>query len=181
MHNNNFELFVRHGLNHIKAGSVVLELGPDWTVHKGRCRPLVVEKGASYHFADLNNKNSTDPEFVRMYGPYCIGSASGLFDAVFSLSVVEHVPKIWRWMEELCRVVKRDGIIICVNPVSWPFHPSPVDCWRILPDGYKALFEDFGIEYVFGWHGNIVQLEDHLLKEHGRCTVTDTIAIGRKK
>jgi hypothetical protein len=33
------------------------------------------------------------------------------------------------------------GMSSSVNPVSWVFHEAPVDCWRIYPEGMKALLE----------------------------------------
>ena len=38
--------------------------------------------------------------------------------------------------------------MIIINPVSWPFHEVPVDCWRIYPDGMKALLEDTSLRVV---------------------------------
>jgi SAM-dependent methyltransferase len=70
------------------------------------------------------------------------------YDIVLSGNVVEHVKKIWKWGKELHRVVKKNGFVITVNPVSWPFHEAPVDCWRIYPEGAKALFEDAGFSIL---------------------------------
>jgi SAM-dependent methyltransferase len=157
------------------GGSDVLEVGPDrsWS-----CRELV--GGCRYFFADVANTNPSSTGFVRMSGPYRFDVGDGVFDAVFSCNVIEHVPKPWLWLEELVRVIKPGGLIICVNPVSWPYHEAPVDCWRLLPEAYKALFDEAGLETVFTWHGNLVPLEDGWRAEHGPATVTDTIAVGRK-
>jgi hypothetical protein len=40
------------------------------------------------------------------------------------------------------------GLVITINPVSWPFHTAPFDCWRIYPEGMKALYEDSGLEVL---------------------------------
>jgi SAM-dependent methyltransferase len=180
MNNNNLEVFKRNGLPLIKAGDKVLELGPDWLIPGGMCQPLLLRRGAVYHFADLVNRDSSRPECILMNGAYEILAPDNSFDVVFSLSVAEHVRKLWTWITELRRITKPGGLVICVNPVSWPYHESPFDCWRIMPEGWKALFEDFGLEYEFGYHGNVVPLEPHLRQEHGPSIVTDTIAIGRK-
>ena len=55
---------------------------------------------------------------------------------------MEHVPKIWLWVKEMKRILKDDGKIIIISPVSWIYHEAPVDCWRIYPDGMKALLEE---------------------------------------
>ncbi len=50
--------------------------------------------------------------------------------------------------EELSRVVRPGGYIVTVNPVSWPYHEAPIDCWRVFPDGMQALLDDAGLEMV---------------------------------
>ncbi len=34
--------------------------------------------------------------------------------------------------------------------MNWPYHEAPVDCWRIYPEGMKALYEEAGLTMVFG-------------------------------
>ncbi|MEP6596776.1 MAG: methyltransferase domain-containing protein [Ginsengibacter sp.] len=72
------------------------------------------------------------------------------FDIVFSGQVMEHVKNIWKWMDELKRITKKGGLIITILPVSWPYHVAPavVDCWRIYPEGMKALVEEKGLEIL---------------------------------
>jgi hypothetical protein len=38
--------------------------------------------------------------------------------------------------------------VITINPVSWHYHEAPVDCWRIYPEGMKALADDAGLEVL---------------------------------
>ena len=35
--------------------------------------------------------------------------------------------------------------MITIAPVSWPYHEDPVDCWRIYPDGLRALYDEVGL------------------------------------
>jgi hypothetical protein len=63
---------------------------------------------------------------------------------VISGQVIEHVRKSWRWIPELTRVAKKNGLVITIGPVSWPYHEAPIDCWRIYPEGMKALYEAAG-------------------------------------
>jgi SAM-dependent methyltransferase len=182
MHNNSLELFRLHGLPLIQSGTSVLEIGPEGGGRAdGISKDLVVANGGHYNFADIRNNADHQPGFIRMIDEYQIDVEANRFDVVFSLSVAEHVRKIWTWVQELVRITKPGGHVIFVNPVSWPYHASPLyDCWRILPDGYKALFEDFGLEHVFSWMGNVAPLEERWTKQHGPCLVTDTVAVGRK-
>jgi hypothetical protein len=75
---------------------------------------------------------------------------------------MEHVKKIWVWLDELKRLAKKGGKIILINPVSWPYHEFPVDCWRIFPDGMKALAEYSQLEVL---HSEFESLEaEHFVK-----------------
>ena len=70
------------------------------------------------------------------------------FDIVIATNVLEHVRKVWVWIKELSRACKPGGHVITINPVSWPYHEIPIDCWRAYPEGMKALYEDGGLEVI---------------------------------
>jgi hypothetical protein len=38
--------------------------------------------------------------------------------------------------------------VILINPVSAPFHEAPVDCWRVYPEGMRALLEDTNLRII---------------------------------
>ena len=79
-------------------------------------------------------------------GDYEFPMPSDTYDIVLSANVIEHVKKTWRWLPEVVRVCRTGGTVITINPVSWPFHEYPVDCWRAFPDGMSALYEDCGLD-----------------------------------
>ncbi|MCX6330984.1 MAG: hypothetical protein NTZ85_15895, partial [Bacteroidia bacterium] len=54
---------------------------------------------------------------------------------------LEHVEAPWKWIKEVERVTKNGGIVCIITPFSVDEHRYPVDCWRILPDGYRFLLE----------------------------------------
>ncbi len=177
MHGNSLALLRRFGLPYFRAGMDVLEVGPD---PHGLGQALVEPCGLRYHHADQANAVLDAPGCVHMRDGYALDSPDGRFDIVFAANVAEHVPRLWTWVRELARVTRPGGHLIFVSPVSWPYHEEPVDCWRILPEGYKALFAETGLEHVFSWHGNLVPIDAHWLTRHGPHVVTDTIAIARK-
>jgi SAM-dependent methyltransferase len=63
------------------------------------------------------------------------------FDVVISGNCLEHVEAPWNWIKEVEKVIKPGGLLCIVTPFSIGEHRYPVDCWRILPDGYKYLLE----------------------------------------
>ena len=89
------------------------------------------------------------PQWIEFDSEYCMLAPDGSFDVVISGQVIEHVRKPWRWMNEIARVLKKGGCAIIVCPVSWEYHPVPVDCWRIYPEGMRALFDDAGLNTDF--------------------------------
>lgn len=124
------------------------------------------------------------------------------YDIVLSANVIEHVRKIWVWMRELSRVCKCGGLVITINPVSWPYHEAPIDCWRAFPDGMRALYEDASLDVIFStwesleaphfrrripgrspeWQSRKLRLAYQVLNLIGfpvECAF-DTIAIGKK-
>lgn len=78
-----------------------------------------------------------------------IPASDDTFDLVLSGSVIVHVRRPWQWMEELARVCRPGGVVATVGPVSWPYHEAPVDCWRVYPEGMRALCEDAGLVVEF--------------------------------
>lgn len=59
------------------------------------------------------------------------------------------MPKVWVWIKELSRVLKPGGKLITINPVSWPYHEAPIDCWRIYPEAMKELYAHAGVSVEF--------------------------------
>jgi cephalosporin hydroxylase/SAM-dependent methyltransferase len=157
VHLNSQLLFERHALGIFQSGQRVLEIGPD--TNPSTYRRLVALPEIDWTTVDL--EYGADHSAVRRYAAdgsavdhlmsdrYALPFPSGTFDVVMSGQVIEHVPKIWRWFTELSRVCKPEGHVITVCPISWPYHEAPVDCWRVFPDGMRALCDDAGLDVIF--------------------------------
>lgn len=61
------------------------------------------------------------------------------FDVIISGQAFEHIEYPWLIIEEMNRVLKKNGLICIVAPSRGPEHKYPVDCWRYYPDGFRAL------------------------------------------
>ena len=55
----------------------------------------------------------------------------------------------WLTMKEMVRVLKPEGLICIIAPRGFKEHRHPVDCWRFLPDGMRALARINGLKV---WH-----------------------------
>lgn len=67
----------------------------------------------------------------------------GQYDAIFSVSVMEHVAEPWRAAHHMRRLLKPGGIVFHAAPFSYFYHGAPDDYWRYTPDAFEALFPTF--------------------------------------
>ena len=54
----------------------------------------------------------------------------GQYDAIFSVSVMEHVAEPWRAAHHMRRLLKPGGIVFHAAPFSYFYHGAPDDYWR---------------------------------------------------
>ena len=140
MHTNSRLLFARYALPLFRDGQRVLEIGPDG--FPSSYRQMVHNEGLQWDTLDIGESRLLTYSKSPLYE---FPIASNTYDTLVSGQVIEHVGRIWSWMRELARVTKPGGIIVTINPVSWPYHEAPIDCWRIFPEGMKSLCEDAGL------------------------------------
>lgn len=155
MHLNSELLFKKYALNYFKDNMKVLEIGanelPTWyskTVDKPSIDWYTLDIKTHWDTLDIGNgKDEMSRQIISNY-EYNYPIDDNTYDIVFSGQVMEHVKNIWKWMDEIKRITKKGGLIIVILPISWPYHVAPmvVDCWRIYPEGMKALAEDKGLD-----------------------------------
>ena len=143
MHLNSILLFEKYAKNFFKDGIKVLEIGPNNF-------PTPYQKiiGTSSIRWDTIDISANDELTYRAISEYEFPIEDNYYDIVLSGQVIEHVRKIWVWIKELSRICKKGGLVITINPVSHPYHKIPYDCWRIYPEGMKALYEEAGLKLV---------------------------------
>ncbi len=140
MHRNSVLMFRKYLQPLFSGGQRVLEIGPD------KCPStfelMVAEPTIRWETLDLRERPGLT---YVLNGDDRFPIEDDSFDVVFSSQVIEHVRKPWLWLRELARVCRPGGHVLTINPVSWPYHEAPVDCWRIYPEGMRALHEDAGL------------------------------------
>ena len=128
----------------------MLEIGPDGFPSAYR-KSVEAANGRALAWDTLDLFRDERLTFVAPT-EYSFPIESGTYDVVLSGQVIEHVRKPWVWMREVARVCKTGGLVITINPVSWPYHEAPIDCWRVFPGGVRALYEDAVLDVlVFEW------------------------------
>ncbi len=70
------------------------------------------------------------------------------FDVIVSGQAFEHIEYPWLIIEEISRVLKKNGLACIVAPSRGPEHKYPVDCWRYYPDAFRALAKWANLEVI---------------------------------
>lgn len=75
-------------------------------------------------------------------------------DAIFSVSVFEHLLAPWKVVLEMNRVLKPGGCVYTSTHPAWPAHELPWDFWRYPVAGLSNLFNrETGFEIVSATEG----------------------------
>lgn len=85
---------------------------------------------------DINKYGSTDVVAVAERLPFW----DNVFDAVHSNAVLEHVKDPFLCAEEMVRVLKPGGQIMCCVPFLQTFHACPHHYYNMTTEGLKNLF-----------------------------------------
>lgn len=148
MHFNSKLIFQKYALEYFKDNYKVLEIGPSGypsaylrIVNNNTIQWSTLDIGESY----IDN-GETNPLHISTLDEYNYPINEGTYDIVLAGQVMEHVKSIWKWIDELKRITKKEGYIILISPISWSYHEAPVDCWRIYPEGMKALMSEKGLK-----------------------------------
>lgn len=130
MHTNSRLLFQKHAREFFRPGLRVLEIGPD-KFPSTYCS-LVADGSITWDTLDIWQDARLT---YSATSEYSFPAPSDTYDIVLSGRVIEHVRKIWLWIKELTRVCKVGGLVITINPVSWPYHEHPIRLLACLPGG----------------------------------------------
>ena len=85
--------------------------------------------GADY-IADITNTNSSlIPD--------------SFFDAIICTEVLEHTLNPFSAVNELHRILKKDGKLFISTPFNFRIHGPLPDCWRFTVHGLKQLLKEF--------------------------------------
>jgi len=120
----------------------VLDVGSRRVQPKAHTYRRLMPAAWTYVGCDVEPGDNVD---LVQLSEYRIRQEAGLYDVVISGQCLEHVRKPWLLAAEMARMLKPGGWAFWTAPWTWGFHPHPIDCWRILPDGMKALIEEAGL------------------------------------
>lgn len=183
MHQNSLLAFTKHAPPFFAAGDRVLELAPKGVPSAYiQAVPVTVDLWTT----DLRGRRRGNQTIVQ-HDDNTLGCGPEEFDVVLAGNVLEHVWQPWRWIRELARVLRPAGRVILISPATWQVHRVRCfrgrrhDCWRVMPDGIRALFEEAGLETLVAeleqlHHGDPAAQRAQII--HG--DPIDVVGIGKK-
>ena len=103
----------------------------------GTYKDIFDNKNFSYFGLDIEKGPNVDivPENIYSWKEI----KDDQFDVVISGQAFEHIEFFWITMQEIARVLKKDGLVCIIAPHGFGEHRFPVDCWRFFSDGMIAL------------------------------------------
>jgi SAM-dependent methyltransferase len=148
MHVSSYDAMSRFVATHLAGyadtGLEILDVGSQDV--NGSYRALFDRPSWRYRGADMEAGRNVDIVLRDVYRWREIEPDS--FDVVVSGQVLEHVEYPWMTVLEIARVLRPGGLVCVIVPSSGPEHLYPIDCWRVLADGARALARYAGLDVV---------------------------------
>jgi SAM-dependent methyltransferase len=150
----------------------ILDLGSQ--DFNGSYRPLFDQAPWQYVGVDMTAGKNVD---LVLRDPYRWREIkSGRVDVIVSGQTFEHTEFFWLTMREIARALKVGGLLCLIAPSAGNEHRFPVDCWRVYPDGLRALARYAGLETLEAW----TQWEDRPEYDLESNKWHDSVLVARK-
>ena len=108
----------------------------------------IFSNSEKYLYTGLDVNPGPNVDYVAA-DPYCWPELHDeSFEVIVSGQAFEHIEYPWLIIEEINRVLKKNGLVCIVAPSRGPEHKYPVDCWRYYPDGFRALAKWVNLEVL---------------------------------
>jgi SAM-dependent methyltransferase len=151
MHPSSFDKMAAFRRDHLSGREneplVILDLGSQ--DFNGTYRTLFEEARWNYIGVDMAAGKNVDVVLRDPYHWHEIAPNSA--DVIISGQTFEHTEFFWLTMQQIARALKPGGLCCILAPSSGPEHQYPVDCWRVYPDGFRAVARYAHLEVVECW------------------------------
>ena len=129
----------------------VLEIGGDAQSQKR----MLLESDAITEYVTCDQLPYSKPTIVGdVNDPLLFDACS--FDVVLAFNVLEHCRQPWNILKNFAQWLKPGGEACVQVPNAQVVHRTSLDCFRILPDGMRAMYEDAGFtDIVLHPFGNL--------------------------
>lgn len=148
MHQSSFDKMTMFRRDYLEARRaeplVILDLGSQDI--NGCYRPLFGLPPWKYIGVDLAPGANVDVVLSDPYDWREIAPESA--DVIVAGQTFEHTEFFWETARQITRTLKPNGLCCIIVPSSGPEHRFPVDCWRMYPDGLRAVARYAGLEVL---------------------------------
>lgn len=141
----------------------------------GTYRDLFESSRFSYTGMDITEGPNVDLVAESPYDWGMIDSDS--YDVVVSGQAFEHIEFFWKTMEEMARVLTKDGLLCLIAPNGFAEHRYPIDGYRFFSDGMIALARYVNLD-ILHVHTNAAPSPEH--REWFSDTNADSMLVARK-
>lgn len=133
--NHTFNTMTQTLLAESRPGDRVLEIGS--RARSGNTHRYLVNPEVEYVGIDI-----TDGPNVDVVGDahHLSRHVTGEFDAIFSVSVFEHLLMPWMVALEMNKVLRTGGLAYIQSHACFPLHDQPWDFWRFSKEAWSGLF-----------------------------------------
>jgi len=98
---------------------------------------------------DMRNGKGVD----KIENVECLSLSDESVGTVLILDTLEHVENCFKTLDEIYRVLNKEGIVIMSSVMDFPIHDYPSDYWRFTPEAFNLLLSKFPIKMI-GIQGN---------------------------
>jgi SAM-dependent methyltransferase len=121
------------------ATSRVLEIGSGRHDYGADAYSLKTRFPATCDFV----QSDFNPEFGHLVVDITTMDIDEDYDAIFCMSVLEHVDRFWDAIPRLHRALRPGGRLVLSVPMTFPYHDEPADYYRFTAHGVRYLLRDF--------------------------------------
>ncbi len=116
---------------------------------------LLIATNPNWKYVGLDQAHGKNVDVV-VQNPYRWPEVSNnSYDVIISGQMFEHCPQFWKVAEEIQRVLKPGGLLCIIVPCWYGHeHRYPVDCYRFLPDGLRAIADSIGFNVIIADYVN---------------------------
>ncbi len=123
----------------------VLDIGCGQSEVKNYLSQDVEYIGLDYYYTSVDWYHSSPDIYANATQ---IPMANGSMDAVLLLDVLEHIPDSDKCLDEISRVLRKQGTFLLQVPFIYPIHDSPLDFKRWTIFGLENTLEKHGFNIV---------------------------------
>ena len=149
-------------LKHKEKGGKVLELG-------SRNRSGVIHRHfvpEHLHYVGMDILSGDNVDVVGDAHAMSALFEPKTFDAIFAISVFEHLLMPWKVALEMNRIMKTGGLVMLATHQSWPVHEAPWDFWRFSDQCWRGLFNKYtGFEVIAAAMGEPALIVSRMLHQ----------------